>query len=168
MAEDRTDRLALPLLLAGQAQKEVTHNEALLRLDIAAVASVQSADVAAPPSAPVAGQCWIVAAGATGAWAGHEGDLAGWTSSGWRFVQPLPGMELWVEDRGHRMMWHSGWTEGTVRADGVYQGGVKILGPQGDAIAAPTGGSFVDTESRVAIDAMLVMLRLHGLITSEP
>lgn len=164
MAEDRTDRLALPLLLAGQAQKEVTHNEALLRLDIAAVPAVQSADIAVPPGAPVGGQCWIVAAGASGAWAGREGDIAGWTSGGWRFVQPLPGMALWVEDRGHRMMWRGGWTEGAVRADGIYRDGVKVLGSQGDAIAAPLGGSIVDVESRVAINAILSMLHLHGLI----
>ncbi|AUW59206.1 hypothetical protein C1T17_15025 [Sphingobium sp. SCG-1] len=167
MAEDRTDRLGLPLLMAGQAQKEVTHNEALVRLDIAACAAVESADVAVPPGVPLIGQCWIVAAGASAAWSGHEGDVAGWTSGGWRFVSPVLGMEVWVADRGHAMRWGSGtWSDGAIRADGVYQNGVRVVGTQGDAIAAPAGGITVDVESRAAINAILEMLRLHGLIAS--
>ena len=46
---DGTDRLRLPLLTAGQAQKEVTHNEALLLLDLLVHASVQSAGLTSPP-----------------------------------------------------------------------------------------------------------------------
>lgn len=167
MAEDRTDRLGLPLLMAGQAQKEVTHNEALARLDIATCAAVESADLAAPPGAPVAGQCWIVAAGASAAWAGHEGDIAGWTSGGWRFVSPVAGMAAWVADRGHAMRRTGGvWSDDAVRADGLYQGGVRVLGAQGAPIDAPAGGAMIDAESRGAINAILEMLRLHGLIGS--
>lgn len=66
MADDRTDRLGLPWLMAGQAQKELTHNEAMALLDIATCPSVESADVAVPPSGAMPGQCWIVAAGASG------------------------------------------------------------------------------------------------------
>jgi hypothetical protein len=88
-------RFALPFLQPGQAQKEVYHNEALALLDIAVQAAVQSADVAVPPDSPATGSCWIVAAGATGAWAGRSGTIAGWTSGGWRFVEPSEGMQVW-------------------------------------------------------------------------
>jgi len=166
MAEGVTDRLALPLLLAGQAQKEVTHNEALALLDIASCPAVESADFAAPPGAPMVGQCWIVAEGATGVWADHVDALAGWTAGGWRFVAPLMGMSAWVADRGHRVLWNGmAWRDEAVRADGVYQDGVRVLGPRGGAIADPVGGSVVDVESRAAVQAMLAALRTHGMIT---
>lgn len=167
MADELTDRFALPLLQAGQAQKDVTHNEALVRLDMLSHAAAVSADVAAPPSAPAAGQCWIVAAGASGAWAGHVGAIAGWTMGGWRFVAPVVSMTLWVADRGHKMRWTgSGWIDAEVRADGLYQGGVRVVGAQGGAIMSPSGGAVVDGESRAAIDAILVMLQMHGLIAA--
>ena len=40
MSESATPRWALPLLAAGQAEKELTHNEALLLLDMAVQPSV--------------------------------------------------------------------------------------------------------------------------------
>ncbi|GLI97643.1 DUF2793 domain-containing protein [Sphingobium sp. BS19] len=168
MADELTDRFALPLLQAGQAQKEVTHNEALVRLDMLSHGAAVSADVSVPPSAPVAGQCWIVAAGASGAWAGQGGAIAGWTAGGWRFVAPVVGMAVWVVDRGHAMRWSgSAWIDAEVRADGLYQGGIRVVGAQGGAIMSPSGGGLVDAESRAAIDAILVMLRLHGMIAES-
>ena len=47
--------LSLPLIEAGQAQKHVTHNEALLLLDAALHLAVASRSVATPPGAPAAG-----------------------------------------------------------------------------------------------------------------
>src|SRR3989344_3642622 len=90
-----TARFALPLLAMAQAQKEVTHNEALTLLDALVQPVVEDGPQAVPPSAPVAGQGWIVGAAASGAWVGEEGALALWTSGGWRFdgaawVEPGP------------------------------------------------------------------------------
>ena len=55
---DVTDRLGLPLLAAGQSQKEVTHNAALTQLDMLMQSAVVAAFVTAPPAAPQPGQCW--------------------------------------------------------------------------------------------------------------
>ena len=74
MAE-ATTRHGLPLLQAGQAQKEVTHNEALVLLDLLAHPAVEGV-LATPPAAPTPGQGWIIGAGATGAWSGQDGALA--------------------------------------------------------------------------------------------
>lgn len=89
---DGTARWALPLLFAGQAQKEITHNEALVLIDALLHARVESADLASPPGTPLVGQCWIVADGATGDWAGKMGAIALWTEGGWRFVPPSAGL----------------------------------------------------------------------------
>lgn len=166
MTNETSDRWALPLLHAGQAQKEMMHNEALARIDMLLHGVAESADLAVPPTAPVAGQCWIVAAGASGAWAGREEDVAGWTEGGWRFVAPRPGLRLEVADRGHAMAYDgTAWRDSAVRGDGFYVDDQQIVGARLAAIAAPTGGTTVDVESRGAIAAILAALQAHGLIS---
>ncbi|MCE2842886.1 MAG: DUF2793 domain-containing protein [Novosphingobium sp.] len=60
---------------AGQAQKEVFLNEGLARLDALLHCAIE-AQTATPPATPQEGQCWLVAAGATGVWSGHAGEVA--------------------------------------------------------------------------------------------
>ena len=49
---DITTHLLLPYILASQAQKHVTHNEALRLLDAMVQLSVLDRDLAAPPASP--------------------------------------------------------------------------------------------------------------------
>jgi Protein of unknown function (DUF2793) len=161
-----TDRLALPLLAAAQAQKEMTHNEALTLLD-ALVQLVVVGHIAAPPATPAPGQCWIVATGATGAWAGRDGSIACWTGGGWRFAAPFPGMKAWhategVEYRRDATTWQGGITRGS----SLVHNGVQVVGAQAAAIAAPTGGGTIDVECRTAVASILATLRTHGLIST--
>src|SRR3546814_21161687 len=80
MSEETSTRLALPLLNPGQAQKEMTHNEALTLLDLTLGAFVRDIGVAEPPAAPAIGDCWLIGAAPVGAWAGQAHALAGWTA----------------------------------------------------------------------------------------
>lgn len=162
---DVTPRLLMPLLASGQAQKEVVHNEALQRLDMLVQATVASADLSTPPAQPVAGTCWIVAADATGAWAGRDGAIAQWTGGGWRFCNPRDGWQCYVADRnGHMTYGPGGWHDGPVASTGVYVDGVRVVGPRGEAINDPTGGQTVDMEARSCLVHVLAVLRAHGLI----
>lgn len=162
-----TDRFALPLLAAGQAQKELVHNEALLALDMVCQPVVQSADLAAPPASPTPGQCWIVADGGSGAWAGRDDALAGWSDAGWRFVSPAAGWRAWVSDRACMMRFDGAdWIDEGARSDGYVIAGDQIIGARQPAIADPAGGTMVDTEARVTLLALLATLRTHGLIAS--
>ncbi len=86
-----TPHLALPLLAAAQAQKHVTHNEALVALDALVMLAVGTAGATSPPGAPVAGDRHIVGTGATGAWAGHDGEIAAWAGTWWDFHAPQAG-----------------------------------------------------------------------------
>lgn len=88
---NETAQFRLPLLAAAQAQKHVTVNEALVRLDVLARLRVVSASVAVPPPAPEEGEAWIVPDGASGAWAGRRGEVAIWINGGWCFAAPRPG-----------------------------------------------------------------------------
>lgn len=91
---DITANLGLPLLLAGQAQKHVTHNEALAIVDLLVQGVVQDIHRTSPPDDPAQGQCHIVAAAPTGIWAGQAGRIAGFVNGGWIFIAPRDGWRM--------------------------------------------------------------------------
>jgi len=164
MTDSTTPRLTLPLVQPGQAQKEMTVNEALARLDIAVQAAVAGTGVDTPPALPSPGACWLIGSAPTGVWAGHAHEVAGWTSSGWIFVPPREGMQLWLGSIGGNARfldgeWHFGKTHGKVFVEGD-----QVVGSRGESIAEPSGGSMVDAEARAAIVSVLEAMRTHGLI----
>ena len=164
MSDMHTPRLALPLLQPGQAQKEMLVNEAIALLDIAVQGAVAGAAVDAPPANPDPGDCWIVGSAPGGVWTGHADEIAGWTSSGWLFVRPREGTQLWVGSTGSIALFTGGtWRLGE-RHGKLFIEGDQVVGPRGAAIAEPAGGSTVDAEARTAIVSVLDALRAHGLI----
>ncbi|MCW1840617.1 DUF2793 domain-containing protein [Prosthecomicrobium hirschii] len=115
-----TARLALPLIEAGQAQKHVTHNEALAALDRLVQALVIDRDLAAPPASPAEGAGYIVAASPTGAWTGQAGRIATWVSGGWTFTVPAAGLRVWLADEARLMVWTgSAWVDPVAGAIGA-------------------------------------------------
>lgn len=60
--------------------------------------SVKDRDLATPPASPAAGDTYIVAAAATGAWAGKSGQVAVWSGSAWVFYVPRLGWVTYIED----------------------------------------------------------------------
>jgi hypothetical protein len=100
-----TPRLTLPLLAAGQAQKHVTHNDALMRLDALVHLAVQSRSETTPPASPGALAAFIVPAGGTGVFAGREDELAIFEDGGWSFLEPRGGWQAWVEDEAEHHVW---------------------------------------------------------------
>lgn len=93
-----TSRFKMPLLDAAQAQKHVTINESLVRADALAASVVVSRSVSAAPSAPVDGDAYIVGAGASGDWAGHDDEIALFLNGGWEFITPWLGAKFWIQD----------------------------------------------------------------------
>lgn len=161
----RTPRLSIPFLAAGQAQKELTHNEALQLLDALVVPAAEAAPQATPPATPVAGNCYLVGASPTGAWAGQANKIAQFTSAGWRFISPPEGMSAYVRASGQSARYRDGaWEIGQLRGSNVVLAGVQVVGPRAGAIAAPSGGATVDSQARSAIGSILAALRQHGLI----
>ena len=92
-----TPHLALPLIAAAQAQKHVTHNEALAALDALVQLAVKERGRTAPPASPAEGDRYLVGAGATGAFAGQAGHIALFDLGAWRFFTPRPGWLAYVE-----------------------------------------------------------------------
>lgn len=160
-----TARLNLPLLSPGQAQKELFHNEALQTLDLLVAAAVEDGPITAPPASPLAGQCFIVGAGATGDWAGRDTCLAGYTAGGWRFITPVEGMTTYVRAKAVDASFRGGsWELGLLKGSEVLIGGKKVVGERAAAILSPTGGATVDVEARDAVGQILAALRQHGLV----
>lgn len=165
MPDDVTPRLGLPFLAAGQAQKEVAHNEALALIDAALCPAVQAVGADRPPAAPGEGQAWIVGASPAGAWAGQAGALAMWTGGGWRFVPPFEGLAVWsLADRLWLVRDGGGWRRGELRGERVLVGGEQVVGPRLAAVSSPAGGAVIDAEARAAISVIIARLGAHGLI----
>jgi hypothetical protein len=95
---DTTPRSGLPLLAAAQAQKHVTHNEALLQLDALDCARLLDRDLTAPPPSPADGDTYLVKATATGDWTGQDGRIAFAVDGAWRFYAPFDGLTSYVVD----------------------------------------------------------------------
>ena len=106
-----TPRLKLPAILAAQAQKHITHNEALYDLDALVQLSCLSRTIAATPATPAEGDTYLVPAGATGGWAGQDGAIAAFAAGAWRYATPLAGFRAWVADEDALLV-HDGaaWT----------------------------------------------------------
>ena len=101
-----TANLGLPCIEGSQAQKHVTHNDALRILDTLVQLAVLDRDLTTPPGSPSEGQRWIVKTGATGAWAGHSNAVAAWQDGAWQFSTPQTCWCVYVVDEGTLLVWN--------------------------------------------------------------
>jgi hypothetical protein len=145
-----TSRFGLPLLSVAQAHKELTHNEALFLLDAVVQPVVESQTANVPSNLDVddSGKCWLVAAGASGAWDGRADHLACWTGDDWRFVAPFAGMSVGVQATASRSNYiNNQWNSAPI-------------------MVAPVGGAIIDGEARAALAALLAHLRQIGILST--
>ena len=99
-----SQNLNLPFLMPSQAQKHVTHNEALVTLDNIVQLAVADRHRTAPPVGPLDGDRHIVAVGATGTWTSHDSDIACFVDGGWQFLSPREGWLAWLSDDAHLLI----------------------------------------------------------------
>jgi hypothetical protein len=90
---ETSPNLGLSLVMPAQAQKHVTVNESLLRLDALVQPQVQSRTLTIQPVAPQDGQAWLIPQGATGTdWAMMTvGSLAIYRDGYWAEISPAEG-----------------------------------------------------------------------------
>lgn len=110
-----TAQLRLPLVMPSQAQKHVTVNEALTKLDAFAQLRLSSFTVQVPPDSPLPGESYAIPPQAEGAWSGRSGEIATFVNGGWLFTAPQAGWKAW-DMQGGLMRTFDGvdWIEGAV------------------------------------------------------
>ncbi len=147
---DTSARLSLPYLLPAQAQKHVTHNEALARLDLLVQLAVEGFGVDTPPAVPGDGLVWALGFAASDAWAGQEaGTLATWTGTAWLFVAPQEG---WLAlDKTDGALWR--WT-GTDWA--------RTAAPDLDNVSGVGVNTAHDSVNRLAVSSEASLLTHDG------
>ena len=109
-----TPNLTMDELAASQSQPHVTHNTALRILD--ALVFLRFAGIAQdtpPADSPMVaeGTCYDISNGsplASGAWAGHDGDVAYYSGGTWLFVTPQEGWLAWDVTNTSLLVYTSG------------------------------------------------------------
>ncbi|MBN8483914.1 MAG: DUF2793 domain-containing protein [Sphingomonadales bacterium] len=142
--DSSTPRLGLPLLFAGQTQKEGYLNETAARLDALMFLAIEG-EAANPPPAPLDGQSWLISPAASGDWLGHDGQIAIRQGGNWLFALPVDGLRLL--DRASGQEWR-------------FSGGWRIP----DRPALPAGGTTIDAEARAAIAGIIAALETAGVV----
>ena len=119
----RTAQLDLPLVMPAQAQKHVTVNEALARLDAVAQLRVISSLLATPPAVGRRRDELSRAGGRGRRLGGTAGQIAVWSNGGWVYLAPKAGWRAWDESRaGHQMFDGTGWVRGRRRGVAARRG----------------------------------------------
>jgi len=117
-----TANVGLGLIAANQNQKEVTINLSLYQMDALLRFGAKDKDLTAPPVSPADGDVYIVGGSATGDWATHDDEIA-YYYGGWKFITPISGFRLWLDDEEVIYIYLSGaWSpfNGTVSSNGSY------------------------------------------------
>ena len=135
----KTPRYALPLLFPGQAQKEFAVNAAHALADFLIHPAIEGV-AAEPPGGAADGSTWLVAMGASGAFAGQAGKLASLQAGTWVFAAPRDGLRVLDRQTGQHILFAGDWRRPA-------------------APPAPQGGPVVDSEARAAIAALVAALR---------
>lgn len=130
-----TGNLALPYILPSQAQKHVTHNEALQILDILVHLSVKDNQLSISPQSPQANDRYIVGVAATGAWLGRDGEIASFQDGTWTFFKPQTGWRAWCEASSALLTFDgSSWTNRFANLSGRGESDVLGINATPDSI----------------------------------
>ncbi|MBF9031928.1 DUF2793 domain-containing protein [Rhodobacterales bacterium HKCCE3408] len=157
-----TTHLNLPLLSPSQAQKHVTVNEALSRLDGLVQLRLISVTTSTPPAIFDDGDCYGVPVGAVNAWAGQAGKIALALNGGWDFINPVNGFRAIILDQGVAAIFDgSDWRAGalTLTPNGA---GLSFASVEEDVVlgAGPTASSSA------LIPARSILFGVTGIVTA--
>ena len=118
-----------------------------MRADLALHCTIEG-EVAAPPANPLAGQAWLIANDPTGTFAGHAAAVAGFTTSGWRFIAARTGLRVYDKASACFRHYTDSWQRCVVPA-------------------TPSGGATIDQEARTAFTNLLAKLVSAGILATS-
>lgn len=154
MSDMETNRCGLPLLQPAQAQKHVTVNESLMRLDALVNLVLQSRFVSAPPATAGEGQSWGVPVDAVNEWAGQGGKIAIFANNGWVFAGCSLGMRAYIVDEGAQAI-HDGsdWQTGVIR---LGASGASLMTGLAEGLVMLSAGGSVTSDVFIPSGAMVI------------
>lgn len=142
---DNSPILSLPYVRASQVSKEITLNEALTLLE-AAVQLVVEAEQDVPPEDIVPGKRYIVAAGASEAWASYAaGTVVVAVEGGWRAFTPLEGWTAYDIARQSKLAY----------VGGIWKGDGAGLGSR-VSVDASSGSATIEAVDLLASASVFV------------
>ena len=146
---DQTPNLELPYIMAAQAQKHVTHNEAIRALDAVVHLAVIDRNQNTPPASPANGDRYIVAPSPFGDWADQAHNIAAFQDGAWSFYKPQIGWTTWVADETLQLVWDgSAWAPTASSSASVNP--TPLVGVNATA----------DTTNRFALSSEAALLKL--------
>ena len=149
-----SDNLNLPYIMPSQAQKHVTHNEAVRMLDALVHASVDTMNADTPPNAPAPGARVIIGTSPSGIFAGKTDQLAAFQDGAWAFYTPQTGWVVWAQDAAALYVFDgTGWTTA-----GGDTGGGDTGGPP----ATLGVNATADTYNRLTIASQASLFNHEG------
>ena len=137
-------RFGLPLLFAGQAQKEFFVNEAHSLTDALLHPAIEG-EAVAPPATPAEGETWLIGEAPSGIWADHAGELASYQAGAWLYAAPRDGIRVLDRSTGQEILFRAGWRRPATPAE-------------------PSGGATIDSEARAAIGELIAALVEGGFL----
>ncbi|QRG04843.1 DUF2793 domain-containing protein [Xanthobacter dioxanivorans] len=157
---DQSANLALPYMAAAQAQKHVTHNEAIRRLDAFVQLVLESASATAPPASPPEGGRWFVPAGASGVFAGHAGRIAAHEAGVFDFLPVAAGFLAFIRDEGRLALFDGGaWV--SPLAASPHGGGIEARVAEEDVVLS---GAYAETSLAIPNRAIVLGVSTRTLV----
>lgn len=149
-----TPNLALPLLSPSQAQKHVTVNDALVRLDAITNLRILALDVLDPPTDASDGDSYIIPESATGEWEDRSSQVAVFSNGGWLFLLPQVGWDAVIASTSLKLTFDGvGWVQGALAVSGGGAGfGLGVV--ETDHVI--TSGTTNQTSALIPARAMVV------------
>ena len=109
---ETSSRFGLPYIMPGQAQKHVTHNEAIRALDALLHISVQARNIGSPPEAPSEGESYLIGSAPIGEFADKADYIARFIEGAWMYYAPVQGLIVNVENEALCVIWRGDdWAE---------------------------------------------------------
>ena len=143
---DTSPILEMPYIQPAQAQKHVTHNEALRLLDAIVQLVVLTDDQNSPPVTPEEGGCYLVAEHGQAAWAGQDQNIAIFSDAAWQFIIPKEGWVAQVTGKDSEV---------------VFDGTVWTSRRLGNLAGLGIGADY-DAYNRLVVSADAVLLNNAG------
>lgn len=153
-----TTNLVMPLMSAAQSQKHLTHNDAIVKLDVLVQLAVLDTTLTAPPGSPTDGDRYIVGSGPTGAWAGKDLNIAYYADGVWQFAIPREGWQAYDIPNGALLVWNgSAWIDLATAGGFVTPTTLDANTLSGRLTMLGLNGATADTTNRLSVNTPSVL-----------